>query len=110
MRTLHGLRAGRRRRTDGPSGDTVDLVGKFAGGQSRTGLDIQVVKVFTCDDGSGDFVVKMQVRIDRTGDNFNWVVSDGTGDYERLHGTGGGFGVPIPNGVLDLFAGGLHLD
>lgn len=93
-----------------PSGDTVDLIGKFAGTQSPTGFNILVVKVFTCDDGSGDFVVKMQVRFDRKGDNFRWVVMDGTGEYERLHGTGDGSGFPFTGGVFDVFSGGLHID
>lgn len=57
------------------------------------GFNILIVKRFTCDDGSGAFDVKLQVRIDQKGDNFNWVILGGTGAYERLHGTGQGVGV-----------------
>ena len=92
-----------------PSGDTIDLFGRASGGTPR-GVNIQVVKIFTCDDGSGSFIVKLQVRIDRKGDNFQWVVLDGDGAYERLHGVGSGFGFPIPDGVFDVYQGQLHID
>ena len=92
-----------------PSGDTIDLFGRPSGGTPQ-GVNIQVVKLFTCDDGSGSFVVKLQVRIDRKGDNFQWVVLEGAGAYERLHGVGDGVGFPTPDGVFDVYQGQLHVD
>ena len=92
-----------------PSGDTIDLFGRSSGGTPQ-GVNFQVVKLFTCDDGSGSFVVKLQVRIDRKGDNFQWVVLDGSGAYERLHGVGDGVGFPTPDGVFDVYQGRLHID
>jgi len=84
-----------------PSGDTIDLFGRPSGGTPQR-VNFQVVKRFTCDDGSGSFDVKLQVRIDRKGDNYQWVVLDGSGAYERLHGVGDGVGFPIPDGVFDI--------
>lgn len=94
-----------------PDGVTTDVFGKASGFQSQTGgVNIQVVKLFMCDDGSGEFLVKLQVRIDKKGDNFNWNILGGTGDYEKLHGTGKGIGLPIPDGVLDVYEGAAHID
>jgi len=92
------------------SGDTIDVFGKASGFQSQTGVNVQVVKLFTCDDGSGDFLVKLQARIDNKGDNFNWNILGGTGSYDKLHGTGKGIGLPIAEGVLDLYTGAAHVD
>jgi len=93
------------------SGDTRDVFGKTSGFQSQTGgVNIQVVKRFTCGDGSGEFFVKLQVRIDKKGDNFNWNILGGTEDYEKLHGTGKGIGLPLPEDVLDLYSGKVHVD
>jgi hypothetical protein len=93
------------------TGQTIDVFGKASGFQSNRGVNFQVVKLFTCDDGSGEFFVKLQVRIDQKGDNFNWTVVGGTGAYADLHGTGGGIGIPLPdNAVLDLYDGQVHVD
>jgi hypothetical protein len=95
------------------TGDTIDVFAKASGFQSGRGFNIQVVKLFTCEDGSGDFLVKLQVRIDQKGDNFTWTILEGTGEYERLHGTGDGIGVELPGnpeGVLDLYSGAIHID
>lgn len=96
-----------------PSGDTIDVFGKRSGDQSQRGFNIQIVKLFTCDDGSGEFFVKLQVRIDQKGDNFNWTIMKGTGDYVKLHGTGKGVGLYLsaePEVVLDLYTGTAHID
>jgi hypothetical protein len=95
-----------------PAGQTVDLFGKASGATSQTGVNFQVAKQFSCDDGSGEFYVKLQVRIDRKGDNFNWVILGGTGAYEDLHGGGNGTGIYLggdPEVVLDLYKGTAHL-
>jgi len=95
-----------------PNGDTIDVFGKVSGFQSpKGGLNFQVVKQFTCGDGSGEFFVKLQVRVDWMGDNFNWAITGGTGKYEDLHGTGQGIGLNvIPDGVLDVYTGKVHTD
>ena len=93
------------------SGDALSVSSKVSGAQGNTGFNVQVTYAFTCDDGSGEFFIKLQVRIDQKGDNFNWVVIGGTGDYEKLHGTGSGIGIPLAEGrVLDVYDGGVHID
>ena len=105
-----------------PGGDTVDLYTKAAPkmGQSPRGVNLQILKEFTCDDDSGSFQVKLQVRIDfLKWPVFNWVVVGGTGDYEDLKVNGDGFaafplfdGPPGPDsepiGVFDVYEGKLH--
>lgn len=94
------------------SGDTIDVFAKMTGFQSGHGINVQVVKRFTCDDGSGDFLVKLQVRVVDTVDTFNWNIIGGTGDYEDLHGTGRGVGLYVcgDDCVRDIYDGGLHIN
>jgi hypothetical protein len=100
-----------------PGGTTEDLYTKAAPklGQSPSGVNLQILKEFTCDDGSGSFFVKLQVRIDfLKWPTFNWVIVGGTDDYENLKGNGSGyaaFPIPIdgpPIGVWDVYEGKLH--
>jgi len=98
------------------AGTVVDASGKVPG-FSRNGFNFQGVKQFTCDDGSGQFFINMQARIDfRKGTTFQWNVLSGTGAYENLHGAGSGVGFNgLPCGdpndcVLDVYNGGLHVD
>ncbi len=88
-----------------PTGTVADLAGKAAGFQSGQGFNLQIVKEFTCDDLSGSFVLKLQVRI-ADGVRFNWIVVDGTGAYADLHGSGTGF-VLLPD--TDVYMGGMHI-
>ena len=97
-------------------GTVVNDSGKVAG-FSPNGFNFQGIKHFTCDDGSGEFLVNVQARIDfRKGTTFNWNVLAGTLAYENLHGAGSGVGlggVPCRNPdecVLDLYDGALHID
>jgi hypothetical protein len=93
------------------AGDTIDNdLPSAAGYQSERGANLQIVKHFSCADESGDFRIKLQVRLDARGDNFTWAIVDGTGDYERLRGAGSGTGEPTTYGVLDLYDGGVHID
>lgn len=93
------------------AGGTIDNdLPSAAGFQSERGANLQIVKRFSCADGSGDFWIKLQVRLDARGDNFTWAIVDGTGDYERLRGTGSGTGLPTSYGVLDLYEGAVHID
>lgn len=92
-----------------PSGTFVDLGIRFAGFQSGRGeVQLQVVKEFTCDDGSGTFVVKMQIQanFDTGIETFSWVVLDGTDAYADLHGSGLGSTIPAPpTGNINTFVG-----
>ena len=84
-----------------------------ATGFSPNGFNFQGVKHFTCDDGSGEFFVNLQARIDfMRGTTFNWNVLSGTGAYKNLHGSGGGVGLDIcgPGCVLDVYDGRVHQD
>lgn len=74
------------------------------------GVNVQVFKLFTCDDGSGTFLVKQQVREDRRGNNFNWKIVSGTGDYVDLQGAGSGFGLRNcgDDCLFNVYEGGLH--
>jgi hypothetical protein len=93
-------------------GMVVDASGKVTG-FSPNGFNFQGVKHFTCDDGSGEFFVNLQARIDfRKGITFQWNVLSGTGDYEDLDGAGSGVGLDIcgPDCLLDRYDGGLHID
>lgn len=104
------------------TGTVADMYTKAApkSGQSPNGVNLQIVKELTCDDGTGTFMIKLQVHI-ADYPTFNWVVVDGTGDYEKLKGNGSGFGAfplfgtdpdpdpdPGPIGVWDVYEGKLH--
>ena len=91
------------------SGTFVDVGIRFAGFQSNRGeVQLQVVKEFTCDDGSGTFIVKMQIQanFDTGIETFSWVVLGGTDDYASLRGSGLGSTVPNPpTGNINTFVG-----
>lgn len=61
-----------------------------------------------------DRFVQLQVRVDEKGNNSSWVSKGGTGDYERLHGSGNAIGLPPgPEDtfiVLDIYSGKAHSD
>lgn len=81
-------------------------------GVNPNGFIFRSVKHFICDDGTGEIFVNVQARIDSSGNTaFNWNVIGGIGGYEGLRGTGSGVGLPcIPDCVLDIYDGGLHID
>ena len=86
-------------------GTVVNATSKVTG-FSPNGFNFQGIKHFICDDGSGEFFVNVQARIDfRKGTTCNWNVLSGTGDYEDLHGAGSGIGLEIcgPFCILDIF-------
>ena len=87
-----------------------DLSAKGAGFQPPPELkwNLQAFKKFTC--GDGTFTMKIQITIDKKGNNFNWVIVDGTGAYEDLHGSGKGSGTDIPGGVHNKYTGKLHTE
>ena len=92
-----------------PSGTFVDIGLRFAGYQSNRGIvQLQVVKEFTCDDGTGTFVVKLQIQanFDTGIESFTWVVLGGTGAYGSLRGSGSGSTVPnAPIGNINTYIG-----
>ena len=99
-----------------PGGTFTDVYAKGAPnmGQSPNGFNLQLVRDFTCEDGTGTFLMKLQVQITYLA-TFNWVVLDGTGAYEDLKGNGNGYGDfplfgpgPEPIGVQDVYEGKLH--
>jgi hypothetical protein len=89
-----------------PTGDTIDLFEGAAGYQSQTGVNLFVVKEFSCPDGS-TFLVKLQVRLDGRGDQFAWSSREGTGEAAHLHGAGMGYGAEAAGAydVLDVYDG-----
>lgn len=97
-------------------GTVVNATGRGTG-FTRLGLNFHGIKHFTCADGTGEFFVNLQARIEFGRDvTFNWNVLSGTGDYADLRGAGRGIGIPgEPCGdpgacVLDVYLGGLHTD
>lgn len=74
------------------SGTVDDTRLIFAGGQSNRGAQIPVRKTFTCDDGSGQIFVKIQVHLDfaTSTETFSWVILGGNGHYTGLNGSGQG--------------------
>ena len=95
-----------------PNGDTIDLFGRGAGSGNTGRLQLLVLKRFTCADGSGTFDLFFRVHL--VFDPFSvvgtWTVVGGTGDYERLRGSGSVTAVPTATGVLDTLEGRFHVD
>ena len=91
------------------SGTFVDVGIRFAGFQSDRGMvQLQVVKEFTCGDGTGSFIAKLQIQanFDTGIESFTWVVLGGTGAYGSLHGSGSGSTVPnAPIGNINTYEG-----
>ena len=69
---------------------------------------------FTCDDGSGTFVVRLNVRLFETGDTTaRWRITDGSNTYVDLKGNGRLVGIPNdpPDGmILDVYTGTVHIN
>ena len=90
------------------SGVVVTTFNRAAGFQSGSAVSLAVGKEFTCDDASGTFSAKLQVRVYfEVGATFRWVITGGTGKYADLHGTGSGF---VVGGDTDVYQGGMHID
>lgn len=90
------------------AGEVATTFVKASGFQSGKGVNLKVGKLFTCDDSSGTFTAKLEVHIVfAEGVTFNWVIKEGTGAYEDLHGSGSGFVVPVDT---DVYQGGMHIN
>ncbi len=91
------------------TGTFVDTGLRFAGYESDRGIvQLQVVKAFTCADGSGTFFVKLQIQanFDTGIESFSWIVGGGTGNYVALRGGGPGSTVPnAPIGNINTYEG-----
>ena len=72
-------------------------------------IDLDVNKTFVCDDGSGSFDMLLFVRLKLVAgqftNNFRWMITNGTGAYEHLAGSGSGEGVTIDGQAVDLYTG-----
>jgi hypothetical protein len=94
-----------------PSGVTNDVAG-LGTPPSPHGFNLVIVRELVCDDGSGSIVLMLKVKVRFvTGSTFLWNVVDGTGSYEKLHGSGYGWGQPTPLAdILDTYVGQMHID
>ena len=74
-------------------------------GSVPNGFNLVVGKSFNCDDGSGTFDVVIYVAVTPGAprNNFRWLITHGTGQYEGLLGSGTGFG--DSGDGLDHYAG-----
>jgi len=71
-----------------PKGIATDIINTQESGDT-TAANFLVHKQFVCDDNSGTFTLKMEMRVVFfTEDNGAWNVFSGTGAYEKLHGEG----------------------
>jgi hypothetical protein len=72
------------------SGTVEDWEAGFRGSQSERVQHVWVIKQFVCDDGSGTFMVRLEVHQDLVAvtEWFSWRVLSGTDAYRSLHGAG----------------------
>jgi hypothetical protein len=105
-----------------PAGSFSDLESRTSPkhSQSPQRINMQIRREYVCADGTGTFVLKLQVHIpvnidENNWPTFTWVVVGGTADYAELKGTGSGFaafpifnGEPWPIGVFDVCHGQVH--
>lgn len=92
------------------TGDTLDVKASVDENQGDEVQNLQVFKEFTCADGSGSFVMKLEVLISPEGVQATWMIFSGSGDYANLHGTGRlTSSTPAGGDILDeTFGGKLH--
>jgi hypothetical protein len=95
-------------------GSVENLLTRFVGDRSDSHAQILVSHEFTCDDGSGSFLLSLRVRLDFATGNTSgsWSVLDGTGDFAKLHGSGSVVGTLTcgPDCILDTYTGGVHIN
>ena len=92
------------------SGTAYDLGTKFAGWQSGILMNLRVDKKLVCADGSGEIFMNLKVRVLSSIALSNWVITKGTGEYARLHGTGKITATGSGNLVYDQYTGKVHID
>ena len=87
-----------------PSG----TVGGTITGPGASWYDFVFTYTFTCADGSGSFVVDLNVKLldpeaQPFGTVFTWVVRSGEGEYTDLTGWGAGFALTSERATRDFF-------
>jgi hypothetical protein len=95
------------------SGQTADLLVRSAGSESGRRLNLLVVRGFSCDDGSGTFLLLVRVHAELDPDTGvyvhpipkRWSVLGGTGAYAGLKGAGSGEGVVVEGGFAETLTG-----
>jgi hypothetical protein len=94
------------------AGTVYDASVEIFNPQSESQRILRILKMFTCDDGSGTFDVRMVVNLDLTTHytTASWMIVGGTGDYAGLHGNGSLAGTPIVPGtsIHDVYDGNVH--
>jgi len=63
-------------------------------------LEVRLTEQFTCDDGSGTFLLREQYHFNPVHDPGAWILLSGTGRYANL--SGGGSAVPGDNNAVVL--------
>ena len=92
-------------------GKVANLGGRFVGAQSGTHAQIQLVKRFTCDDGTFDLLLRVTLDFETRDTVGTWSVLDGTGAYDSLRGAGTLTGDNTGGEtILDVYTGGMHLN
>lgn len=89
-------------------------VNSWKGGR---GIRVRLLREFTCNDGSGTFIMRIKARIqfDPSREvSGRWKIISGTGDYENLRGSGAltdsELVNPDPLSVIDKLDGRMHND
>lgn len=97
-----------------PSGTVTQ--GKLIAAERPNGWNFRIEKIFNCADGSGSFIINLKAHLifDPYSDTGNWNVLSGEDTYTTLHGRGSLLGIPFGEGeeagVLDIYAGFMHLE
>ena len=95
-----------------PTGTVTDLENMATGYQNGFRVNLHMTKILVCDDGSGEIYMMLNVRLIFGADETlsNWVLTDGTDAYPRLHGQGKIIATTAGNEVYDHYYGKLHDD
>ena len=92
------------------SGTAYDLETTFAGWPKGVLMNLRVDKKLVCDDGSGEIYMDIKVRLLPSVALSNWVITEGSGEFARLHGTGKITATGSGNLVYDHYTGNVHID
>ena len=92
------------------TGMVQDVSVSTSGGTAAPYRIIQVLKHFTCDDGTFDVSMLVRLDLETHYTTASWRVVSGTGAYTDLQGSGSLIGTPIIPGasIQDVYDGMLH--
>ena len=92
------------------SGMVQDVNVSVSGADNASFRTIQVLKRFTCADGTIDISMVVHLDLDTNETTARWRVVSGTGNYADLRGSGSLEGTPIEPGfsIQDVYNGSLH--